>query len=252
MNTLEKCMRILELFSDTSPVLHVGEIARILDLPRSTAYRYVSALREHGLIEEAPGGNGYRLGPRILELAASMSRKPLRELALPYMERVVREMGETVILCGLRGHVGVCLEKVDGHHALRVSFELGETYPLHAAATGKAIFAFLEPRIQEEIIADVGLPRFTATTITAESKLRQELARIRRLGFAESDGEAIEGTRGIAVPIFSPHRQVLASLGVSAPVHRVKGERRKRLMGLLIDAGRRITRELSALEARQG
>ena len=248
MNTLEKCVRILELFSDTSPVLQVGEIAQILDLPRSTAYRYVSALKRHGLIEEAPGG--YRLGRRIIELAASMSRKPLRELALPYMERVVREMGETVILCGIRGHVGVCLEKVDGHHALRVSFELGETYPLHAAATGKAIFAFLEPRIQNDIIADVGLPRFTPTTITDESELRKELARIRKLGFAESNGEAIEGTRGIAVPIFSPSKQIIASLGVSAPVHRVKEERRKRLMDLLIDAGKHITRELNALEAR--
>jgi len=225
MNTLEKCVRILELFSDTSPVLQVGEIAQILDLPRSTAYRYVSALKRHGLIEEAPGG--YRLGRRIIELAASMSRKPLRELALPYMERVVRE-----------------------NHALRVSFELGETYPLHAAATGKAIFAFLEPRIQNDIIADVGLPRFTPTTITDESELRKELARIRKLGFAESNGEAIEGTRGIAVPIFSPSKQIIASLGVSAPVHRVKEERRKRLMDLLIDAGKHITRELNALEAR--
>lgn len=250
MNTLEKCVRILELFSDSSPVLKVGEIARILELPRSTAYRYVSALKRHGLLEEARGEEGYRLGRRIIELAASMSRKPLRELALPHMEVIVRETGETVILCGLRGHVGVCLEKVDGHHALRVSFELGETYPLHAAATGKAIFAFLEPRIQKEIIADVGLPRFTSTTITDRAKLQRELARIRRLGFAESDGEAIEGTRGIAVPIFSPSNRILASLGVSAPVHRVKGESRKRLMQLLIDAGRNITRELNAFEAR--
>jgi len=250
MNTLEKCMRILELFSDSSPVLRVGEIARALDLPRSTAYRYVSALNRNGLLEQAPGENGYRLGRRIIELAASMSRKPLRELALPYMERVVRETGETVILCGLRGHVGVCLEKVDGHHALRVSFELGETYPLHAAATGKAILAFLEPKVRDAIIADVGLRRFTKTTITDETELRKELSRIRKLGFAESDGEAIEGTRGIAVPIFSPSKQVLASLGVSAPVHRVKGEKRSQLMELLIDAGRHITRELNALEAR--
>jgi len=77
MNTLEKCVRILELFSDTSPVLQVGEIARALDLPRSTAYRYVSALKRHGLLEQSPGENGYRLGRRIIELAASMSRKPL-------------------------------------------------------------------------------------------------------------------------------------------------------------------------------
>ena len=227
-------------------MLQVSEIAEILDLPRSTAYRYVSALKSYRLVEEAPDGSGYRLGRRILELAATMSRKPLREIAIPHIEHVAHETGETVILCGLRRHVGVCLEKVDGHHALRVAHELGDTYPLHAGATGKAIFAHLDPKTQNAIIEDVGLPRFTESTITDAQRLKRELTEIRNDGFAESDGEAIAETRGIAVPIFAPSGRVLASIGVSAPTHRAQGEDRKRLIRLLVDAGRRITEELNA------
>jgi len=250
LNTLEKCVKILTLFSDDEPILSVSEIAGILELPRSTAYRYISALRTHGLVEDSPDGKGIRLGGRILELAATISRKPLRDLAMPFMERVARETGETVILCALRQHVGVCLEKVDGHHALRVAHELGDTYPLHAGATGKAIFAFLEPEEQEDILRDVGLPAFTATTITDPAKLKLELAGIRKRGFAESEGEAIEETRGIAVPIFTATGRILASIGASGPTYRVQGEARTRLIAILVDAGRKITRELKAAAAR--
>jgi len=250
MNTLETCVKILALFTDDEPMLSVGEIAQALDLPRSTAYRYVAALRSHGLIEEAPDGDGVRLGSRILELAAAMSRKPLRELALPYMERVARLTGETVILCALREHVGVCLEKVDGHHALRVAHELGDTYPLHAGATGKAILAFLDPKRQDEIIADVGLPSFTSTTITDPDRLKADLARVRERGFAESEGEAIEETLGMAVPIFAASGGILASIGISAPTYRAQGEDRTRLIRMLVDAGRRITQALKARETR--
>ena len=242
----------MTLFSEASPVLEVAEIAERLHLPRSTAYRYISALKAHNFVEESPNGSGYRLGARILELAATMARKPLREVALPHMERIARETGETALLCGLREHVGVCLEKVDGTHALRVSHELGDTYPLHAAATGKAILAHLEPAERDAVIRDVGLPRFTETTITSEGRLKKELARIRGSGYAESEGESIIGTHGIAAPIFSPSGRVVGSIGVSVPKLRAEEDNRQKLVRLVIDAAKRITQGLATQEARAG
>jgi IclR family acetate operon transcriptional repressor len=251
LNTLEKCVRILTLFTETTPVLGVAEIAERLQLPRSTAYRYISALRAHRFVEEAPGGSGYRLGGRVLEMAASMARKPLREVALPHMERIARETGETALLCGLREHVGVCLEKVDGTHALRVSYELGETYPLHAGATGKAILAHLDPGELEAVIGDVGLPRFTEATITSEGRLKKELAKIRACGYAESEGESLAGTHGIASPIFSPSGRVVGSVGVSVPDLRAEEKNRERLIRLVVEAAKKISEGMTAQEARK-
>lgn len=245
LNTLEKCVQILTLLSESSQ-LQVAEIARQLNLPRSTAYRYIAALRSHHLVDEAAAGYGYRLGTKILELAATMSRRPIRDVALPYMERVARETGETTILCGLREHEGICLEKVDGHHALRVSYELGDTYPLHASATGKAILAHLDSDERSSIIDDLGLARLTEATITAPSVLEREVAKIVRDGYSESDGEAIVGTRGIAAPIFSLSGRIVASIGVSVPKHRGEGETRQRLIALLVRASKDITREITA------
>lgn len=243
-------MQILTLFAD-SPVLQVSEIAEKMGQPRSTAYRYVAALRAHLLIEEIDDAPGYRLGPKILELAATMSRRPLREVAMPYLERIGRETGETIILCGFRDNVGICLEKAEGHHTLRVSYELGDVYPLHASATGKVIYAHLEPKERKHIIKSVGLEAFTEATITNEAELEREIARIRAAGFSESHGEAIEGTRGIAAPIFSFSGRIVASIGASVPEHRGKGEDRALLITQLTEAASQITRELTNQEAQQ-
>ena len=245
LHTLEKCVRILTALSESAR-LEVAEIAAQLDLPRSTAYRYIAALRSHHLVDEAEEGSGYRLGTKILELAATMSRRPIREVALPYMERIARETGETVILCGLREHEGICLGKVDGHHALRVSYELGDTYPLHASATGKAIYAHLNPKERKAILSELGLDRFTDTTITDPDALDREASRIRKNGYSESSGEAIVGTRGIAAPIFSFAGRIVASIGASVPSHRGEGRNRQRLIDLLVQAATDITREMAA------
>jgi len=244
LNTVEKAIQVLTMLAE-SPPLRVEEIAARLGLPRSTAYRYIAALRLHQMVEEAEDGPGYRLGTKVLELAATMTPRPFREVALPYLERIGRETGETIILCGLREHEGICLEKVDGTHALRVSYELGDTYPLHASATGKAILAYLDEPERRSVVAR-GLPQFTETTITDPVALERELAKIRRAGHSESAGEAIVGTLGIAAPIFSSAGRVVASIGASVPKLRGTGNTRTRLIDLLVRAAADITKEIAS------
>jgi DNA-binding IclR family transcriptional regulator len=130
-----------------------------------------------------------------------------------------------------------------------VAYERSDVSPLHASATGKAILAFLEPKEQKKIIQDIGLEAFTDTTITDPKTLEVECARIREAGFSESHGEAIEGTHGIAAPIFSISGRVVASIGASVPVHRAEGEDRLLLIRLLTEAATQITQELSSQEA---
>jgi len=244
LTTVDKCVRILTVLADAPAALDVSEIVANAGLPRSTAYRHIAALRSHGLVESDPELDGYRLGTRILDLAASMDRKSLHDLALPHMESISRRTGETVVLCGLRANTGVCLEKVEGHHALRVSYELGDTYPLHAAATGKAIFAYLSAEERKRVIDSIGLPRRTDTTITNAAALLTELETIRAQGYAESRGESISGTIGIAAPIFGRSGHVAASIGISAPEHRAEGPRHAAMIELLLHAAATLTQEL--------
>jgi DNA-binding IclR family transcriptional regulator len=249
VNTLEKCVRILTLFGEGRPVLAVTEIARLLDLPKSTAYRYVSALKEYGLVEEDARSGGYRLGGKLLELAGTVRRHGLLEIALPVMERLSLETGETVILAGLHQTKGICLERVEGHHALRVSHERGAVFPLHAGTSGKVLLAYLPPAEQEPIIAE-GLPRFSETTITDPRKLQAELERIRRQGYAESNGEVIPHTYGLGAPIFASNGRIQAALTVSAPVERLNEKGKKTMVRRIVDAAAEITKRLAVYDAK--
>jgi DNA-binding IclR family transcriptional regulator len=246
MNTLTKCIHILTLFNEDNPVMTVSDIAARLCLPKSTVYRHVSALKQHDLIEEEAQAGHYRLGIKILELARSVSKKSLLDIAFPFMEHITKETGETVILSALRQHQGICLEKVEGRHALRVSHERGATFPLHAGASGKTLMAYLDEDEQGRILNQVKLVRFSETTITDPVQLRKELRKIRTQGYAESDGEVICGTVGIGAPILSPSGKVLAALSVSTPTHRLEGKKRERMIHLVVTAAREITEGLRA------
>jgi len=111
------------------------------------------------------------------------------------------------------------------------------------------MFAHLDSKEQKQIVKDVGLKAFTGTTLTDPKALTEESIRIREDGFSESNGEAIEGTHGIAAPIFSFSGRVVASIGVSVPKHRGEGDDRLLFIQLLTEAAKQITRELSSQEA---
>lgn len=247
MRTLEVCLRILTLLGESGVDLGVADIARSLGLPRSTAYRYVLALKAHGLLEEDPRSGLLRLGGRLLQLAGGVRKRGLIEISRPVMERLAAETGETFILAGRHELGGICLERVEGHHPLRVSHERGAIFPLHAGATGKVLLAHLPKEDQEWIIVQ-GLPRFTETTITDPEALRGELRRIRRRGYAESDGEVIPHTYGLAMPILSDTGRIVAALGLSAPSIRLDSERKGPVLEKMATAARAIARELAAHE----
>ena len=169
MNTLDKALRILTLLGESRCELSAADIARSLALPRSTAYRHILALKSQGLVEEDPGTGRLRLGARLLQLAGGVRRQGLVEVALPQMERLVAETGETVILAGLHGTSGICLERVEGHHALRVSHERGAIFPLHAGATGKVLLAAPILTGADRIVAALGASA-PSTRLDAKSK----------------------------------------------------------------------------------
>ena len=248
LSTLEKCVQILTLFTEATPKLRVDEISSRLGIPKSTVYRYLSVLKKHRLVSEDTLPGVYRLGEGILSLARAVTRSSLQEIALPFMEKLQRDYGETVILSALRNDQGVCLEKVEGTHALRVSHDRGAIFPLHAGASGKALLAYLPREDRERIIREQGLPRFTKTTITDPNLLRKELARIRSQGYAESDGEVTEGTYGIGAPIYGRGGKIVAALSVAAPRQRLQGRNKEQIVRVVVEMAREISEEVQAQE----
>jgi DNA-binding IclR family transcriptional regulator len=239
LSTLEKGLSILALFNKSRSVMSVQEIASLISLPKSTTYRYIATLKSQGLIEEDTKQGHYRLGLKILELAQVVRKQGIIDLSFPIMEQLSEQTGETVILAGIYDRKGICLEKVEGRHSLRVSYERGTTFHLHAGASGKVLMAYLSEEERDSIIK-LGLPQVTENTITNPHRLRESLRKIREEGFAVSDGEVHEGVRAIAAPIFG-RGKIVASLSVGAPIQRLDEPRKEGVIQLTVEAANKIT-----------
>jgi len=114
----------------------------------------------------------------------------------------------------------VCIESIEGHHALRVTIEQGRTQPLHAGASSKILLAGIPEDHWDELL-ELPLERFTSTTITDLDTLRASIRAIRSAGYATSEGEIDTGAKAIAVPLKNELGETIAALSIEAPSSRM-------------------------------
>lgn len=225
LKSLRKAIRILECFSLQEPRLSLSEIARRAELPLSTAHRILATLREAGLVDQEGERDLYRLGLKLLELGSVvLANMELHREALPFIEELSRESGETVHLGVFDGSQVVSIEKMDSPHGLASQVTIGKGAPAYCTAVGKALLAF-QPEDVLEHVCRLGLTRYTPQTITDPKRLRQEMARVRTLGYAVDDREHQPDVRCVAAPIRNYTGRVIASMSVSGPATRIPKER---------------------------
>ncbi|MFI1995358.1 IclR family transcriptional regulator [Actinoplanes sp. NPDC020271] len=220
-STADRALDILLLFDDDRLAVSANEVAKHFGVARSTAYRYLESLTSNGFLEENQAGSGFRLGPRVLDLAR-LARKGvgLSDLAKPIMRRLVDRTGAPAILTRRAGSAVVCLEREEAGQTLRLSYERGQVLPVNAGAAALALLAWATDDELSSLLADP-LTRFTDATYTDADKLRAHLADIREQGYAVGRGELDPDVLGIGAPILGDGGRVVAALSIAALSHRV-------------------------------
>jgi DNA-binding IclR family transcriptional regulator len=244
IKSLPKAINILDLFLKERTMLSVPHISAALRIPRSTTYKYLAVLREHGFVDYGEQSGKYKLGLRLLEFGSFVKSKiAIDKVALPYMHRIAKEVGETVMLT-VRGHDAVyCLERVEYEDGIRFSVERGARFPLYSGASAKAFLAFMPDDEIETLLNETKLVKYTDNSITDTQELKKNLEEIRKVGYAYSDQEIHAGARAISAPIFNPEGQVIACLAVAGPVQRMDDEKIKTVKKLVA----RYAAEISGL-----
>jgi DNA-binding IclR family transcriptional regulator len=247
IQAIERAVSILNAFSPEDPELGVTELAERLGLHKSTVHRFMVNLDAAGLVERNPRTGRYRLGLRIFELGGLvMQQMNLWDEALPFLEGLVHDTGETGHLAVLDGGEAIYIERVEARRALRVPSAIGRGYPAHATNLGKVLLADLPRERVEEIVAERGLAAYTPHTITDPEGLEAELERIRALGYAVDNEEYDEGLRCIGAPVRDHSGHVVAALGIGGPVTRITPDRVGELAELVMTAARGLSRRLGA------
>lgn len=213
VQVIARASEILRLLQAHPGGLSQVDIGERLGMARSTVSRILNALDDEGLVTSRGARGPYRLGPEIARMAGTVRLGVVMDLH-PFMEELSRELGETVDLSILDGDRVTFVDQVVSPHRLRAISAVGESFPLHCCANGKALLANLPPEQQARAVP-ARLARLTANTITTPAALRKELENVRDEGIAYDREEQTEGVCAVGAVLRGVSEQLVA---VSVPV----------------------------------
>lgn len=248
MQVVLTAMRILEAVAAQQPV-GVSELARSLDLPKTTVQRGLHALATAGWIRagEAQPTRWFLTTRPLVVAQPTSERRGLREAVRGAMEHLRKETQETIHLAVLEGGQMVVVERLDSPMVLRSAYPLGFSAPLHATSTGKACLSCL-PLAEVEALLPATFDRFTDTTIKDRNTLIAEIDEVRQLGYASNRGELRADIRSVAAPIRTAGGRPEAAVSISAPFHRIPEKDWPRLGALVAN----LTSDTTLHQARTG
>ena len=161
----------------------VTEVADRADLPKSTAARMLASLAREGVVEQVPGGTRYRLGPRLVTLAAGIRpTRSLAALARPSLEDLAEAVGEAAGLSVPDGALVHYIEQVGSPNPVSVRDWTGSRIPLHAVSSGQVLLAYAPPAFVQRYLGRP-MERFTARTLVSADALLERMRAIRRDGY---------------------------------------------------------------------
>jgi DNA-binding IclR family transcriptional regulator len=220
IQVITRAINVLRSLEGEPEGLSLGQIAQRVGLARSTVQRIVDALRAEQFLISASPTAGVRLGPALIRLAASASVE-FDHITRPIMAELSQTVGETVDLSVLKGNSAVFTDQIQGRHRLRAVSAVGESFPLHCTANGKALLSVLPADKLERLLLRTPLPKLTANTITRPADLLKEIETCRRTGIAIDDEEHTEGISALGTGFLDPMGRAIA-LSIPVPTTRFK------------------------------
>ncbi|MDE2580468.1 MAG: IclR family transcriptional regulator, partial [Rhodospirillales bacterium] len=245
LGSLRKGLELLDCFARRKS-WSLAELAAELGQPKPTVFRLLHTIETFGYLHKDPETGRYSLGMRLHTLgSAAVRHAQLRWQALPPLQDLAQETGETVHVGILYDGESICVQAVDGTRLVRMHAFVGKRTPAHASALGKALLAYL-PDAEVEAFAASGLAAHTPHTLIDPAALRAALHQVRAQGYALDDEEMELGLRCLGAPITDHTGRPCAAVAVSVPAMRMDGARIAALVPLLKATAARISRMLGA------
>jgi DNA-binding IclR family transcriptional regulator len=229
IQVIARAASVLRALENEPEGLSLGKIAARVDLSRSTVQRIVDALTEEHLLIGASPTSGVKLGPAILRMASNSSFDFV-EFIRPYIKELSDEIGETVDVSEMQKTRTVFVDQVVGSARLNIVSTIGEAFPLHCLASGKAMLSTLSDAEFEKRMGRKPFEKHTPNTITGVDQLMAEVGKVRKTHIAYDLEEHLEGVSAIGTPIQEPGGTLYA---ISIPVPTVRFKRKKKQ---LVDA----------------
>ncbi len=211
--SIDKALAIIELLSGHADGLRMIDIARRLELPKSSTHLTLEVLRTHRYVER-DGEGAYRLGLKLFAIASRLlNGLEIRHVARPHLESLTRRTGLTSHLAVLDGNEIVYVDRVDGRGLVKFDTYVGKRAPVNLTAVGKAIAAYLPDERLDEILAAT-FRRGTERAPALPHAFKEQLRSYRASGFTLEDEEEVPGVYCVGAPVRNLSGAVIASVGV--------------------------------------
>jgi IclR family transcriptional regulator, KDG regulon repressor len=222
VQSIERAFAIVEEIARNRDGITLAELSKRVGLHSSTTFHLVRTMVGLGYIRQVKDSKRYRVGRGLFALAASaFDENEIVSFALPVLEGLARQTGETAHLAARMDDKVVILARSAGPGALQVAERAGVVRPAHCTALGKVLLAALTPAEFDRFLARAELVPHTGKSIVDRERLRLEIEDVRRRGIAYDDGELDEEVRCVAAPVRGFSGDVIAAIGISGPIWRL-------------------------------
>jgi IclR family transcriptional regulator, KDG regulon repressor len=216
VQSLTRAFDIVGLLAQEQQGFTLSTIAEQLDLPTSTVYRLLSALKERGYVEQTKKSGVYRLGMTFVDMSSLyLNRLELKTEAEPIMRELSMLTGQTAFLAIRDQWQIVYMEKMEQFSSLRKYCIIGQRKPVYATSLGKSLLLDLEDGEIEALLTGVEFERFGPKTHSDLPRLLFDIQSSRERGWTLDDEEAEGGVRCVAAPIHDYRSQAIAAVSVS-------------------------------------
>lgn len=249
---LSRALAILELIAASRTGLTLPDVARKLNMPKSSAHTILLTLLRQGYVSRSYRTRRYVFSSKLLRLAnQALEGLRVREAAVPQLRKLSLSTGLSVHMAILEGHEAILIAKLDPPGAAPLSTWIGRRMELHCTGVGKTLLASLPDNELRSLLERRTFSRHNENTLTTQKRLLQEVESIRTNGFAVDDEEDEVGYRCLGVPIFD-HGVTIAAISVAGSVTQVTNENLKKLVEVLKRAAESITAAMKEEEPEPG
>lgn len=238
--SFSRSIAILQLISEKE-LPSVSDLLARSDLTRPTLYRILASLEAEGLIQQT-SGKRYRLGTRLIGFAhRALGQIDVRNVARQPLEALRDATGETVHLAVRNRDEMIYIDKIESRAVVRMASSIGTRVPFHSSSVGKAYLSAMVPEAFTELLNRLHLEAVTERTTTDRGRLKEAVARARRLGYAYDDQENEKEIVCFGSPILDARGTPAAAVSVSVPLFRLSRDRDRYYQALI-----KHTAEISA------
>lgn len=248
VQSLERAFDIIEAIALEQSGKSLSDISTKTGLAKSTAYRLVSTMVNRGYLDKTDEGK-YKIGLKLIEaVSCYINSLELQTEGRPYVARITAKLGLTSHLGVLDGDKVVYIEKMDVVSSVRMYSQIGLRMHAYCSSLGKCLLSNYSKQQLDVIMADCSFIKFTENTIAGIDELHEEMAKVRKQGWAMDDEEYEKGHRCIGAPIFDYRGDIIAAISASGDKNLLTDERIEEVAEYVKKTAMELSREMGYVE----